>query len=102
MIKITILKNNNNIEEIKVVGHANFNHKGYDIVCSAVSSIITTSVNGILRFNNTIDVIDNEDFIIKVLHHDNITDELLLNLYELLSELSNQYPKNLKIISKGE
>ena len=47
---VTVLVNKNN-EEIKLLGHAGFNIKGKDIVCSAISSIVITTVNGILMFD---------------------------------------------------
>ena len=43
MIKVVV-----NNENIKISGHANYADYGNDIVCSSVSSIITTSINAII------------------------------------------------------
>lgn len=98
MIKVKVNKKN-----IKISGHAGFNAYGKDIVCASVSSIIYTTVNGILNIsNNAIKYEDNKEFfIIEVLSDDEITNKLINNMLDLLEELEKQYPKNIKI-SKGE
>ena len=47
MIKVYIRHNH-----IDINGHAMFDDYGKDIVCAAVSSIVITSINGILRLND--------------------------------------------------
>ena len=97
-----MIKVNYNDKIIKISGHAKFNDYGKDIVCASVSSIIYTTVNGILNINkNTIKYTDNEDITIEVIDNDNTTRILINNMLELLKELAVQYPKNIKI-SKGE
>ena len=97
MIKVEVNKN-----IIKISGHAGFNTYGKDIVCASVSSIVYTTVNGILNIsNNAIEYEDNKEFIIEVLESDEITNKLISNMICLLEELERQYPKNIKI-SKGE
>lgn len=98
MIKVHIIKQNNSIKDITISGHANYAEKGYDIVCSAVSSIVTTTVNGILKLENTIQVADNQNFLkITVLESSNLTNTLLTNMIELLEDLETQYKKNINI-----
>ena len=46
MIKVLRSKKN-----ISITGHAMYDDFGKDIVCSAVSSIVITSLNGILSIN---------------------------------------------------
>ena len=97
MIKIKYNKN-----RIKVSGHANFNDYGCDIVCASVSSIIYTTINGILNINSdAIDYSDETDLIIDIKSNDDVTNKLIKNMITLLQELSLQYPKNI-MISKGE
>jgi uncharacterized protein len=98
MIKVTY-----NDNQIKVTGHANFADYGHDIVCASVSSIIYTSVNGIMSINSSsIKFSDKSSILtVEIVNHDEITDKLIKNMLDLLNELSHQYPKNLKI-SKGE
>ncbi len=97
MIKINYSKN-----LIKISGHANFADYGKDIVCASVSSICYTTINSILNFDiNAINVKDNNDLIIEINSHDNITDTLITTMLDELMDLATQYPKNLKI-SKGD
>ena len=52
MIQVRIEKENAKYKKIKIIGHAMYDDYGKDIVCSACSSIITTTVNGILSIDN--------------------------------------------------
>ena len=52
MIKITYLENNNQIVYLKSEGHANYDKKGKDIVCSAVSAIIIGGLNAIKEIDD--------------------------------------------------
>ena len=98
MIKVQIDKN-----IIEVIGHANFNPKGKDIVCASVSSIIFTSVNGILNIDKDAIVYkdDNKVMSIEIVKNDSITKKLIDNMLVLLEDLSRQYPDQLQIC-KGE
>ena len=48
MIKVSVLKENRKYKKITILGHAMYDDYGKDIVCSACSSIVITTVNGIL------------------------------------------------------
>ncbi len=102
MIKVSVIKNKEGIHRITISGHAGFAKYGYDIVCSAVSSVVTTSINAILSFEKTIDVIDKETLEIQVLKHDKVTDTLLENMMAMLREIENQYEKNIRTEEKNE
>ncbi len=98
MIKITIQKESEQIKKIQIHGHAMYDTYGKDIVCAAVSSILTTTVNAILRFDEkAISYDDEKDFCLEVQKQDTITSKLLDNMMDLWKELENQYPKNIKI-----
>ena len=87
---------------IEISGHANYADYGNDIVYASVSSIIYTTINGILNINkDTIKYSDEKVLRIDILSNDNITNTLLKNMIDILKELSLQYPKNINII-KGE
>ena len=90
-------------KEIKVKGHAGFENMGKDIVCASVSSIIYTSINGIMNIDKSaIKYEDNEKLLkIEILRKSTVVDILLNNMVGLLEELENQYPENIKIIKKG-
>ena len=93
MIKV-IVKDN----EIKISGHAKFDEYGKDIVCASVSSIIYTTINGILNINEkAIKVTDDGVISIEILCNDYVTNKLINNMINLLKELEEQDPKNLKI-----
>ena len=97
MIKVLIKENN-----IEISGHANFNDYGKDIVCASVSSIVYTTINGILNINDkALLVTDNKELIIEVVDNDLVTTKLINSMLDLLKDLEKQYPKNIKI-SKGE
>ena len=99
MIKIEVKKNN-----ISIVGHANFDEYGKDIVCAATSSIVITSIEALASFDkNSVDIIQNKDKLeIKINKNDNITNKLINNMLNCLKELEQKYPKNIKIINKEE
>ncbi len=102
MIQVQIYKEKGQMNRILIKGHAEYAEKGYDIVCSAVSSIVTTTVNNILSFHQSIEVKDENPVEIKVIEHDSITDTLLNNMIDLLKELENQYQKNIRTEEKSE
>jgi len=97
-----MIKVNYNDKVIKISGHAGFNNYGSDIVCASVSSIVYTTINGILNINeNAIRFTDEKDLEITILDNDLITKKLINSMIDLLKDLAEQYPKNMKI-SKGE
>lgn len=97
MIKIVI---ENNV--IKISGHANYSESGSDIVCASVSSIVYTTVNALLRINeNSLDFSDNKkEMRIEIKSEDKITKDLIDNMIFLLTDLSKDYPKNIKVESE--
>lgn len=99
MIQIHIKETEKEVKEITISGHAGYSHVGNDIVCAAVSSIVITSINAILRLDqDAIQYEEDEGFIsINVLKHDKVTVTLITNLIELLIELQNDYKKYIKI-----
>lgn len=103
MIKIQVLKENHKISHIKISGHSGYSTSGSDIVCAAISSIVVTTVNGILSIGKTIEANDDGDTLeIQVLSHDEVTDKLLLNMIQLFEGIETQYKKNVKVYVKGE
>ena len=99
MIKVRVLSNKNKINTISILGHALYDDYGKDIVCSSVSSIVTTTVNGIYEIDkeylNLEEVKDG--MIITILNEDKVCDKLIKNMLSLLSELSESYPENIEI-----
>lgn len=99
MIKVSINKENNIVNNITIKGHANFDDYGKDIVCASVSSIVITSINAILRIDEkSIDYQEKEGLvIIDIKKHTNVIDILIDNMIDLLNQLENKYNKNIKI-----
>ena len=99
MIKVQISVKDNNIKQINIKGHADYDDYGKDIVCSSVSSITITTVNAILMFDkNYISYNEKKDnFEIVINENNDITNKLIQNMINLLTELSQDYPKNIKI-----
>ena len=98
MIKVILKKNSDLYESISVCGHADFADFGKDIVCAAVSSIVITSVNAIIRLDNdSISYDDSNGINISILKHNKVTDTLIYNMVSLLKDLERQYKKNIII-----
>ena len=84
--------------KISIKGHSMYDDFGRDIVCSAVSSIVITTVNGILKIDkNSIKVNQDDGIEIEVLKKDKVTLSLIDNMLEELKELESKYPKNIKV-----
>ncbi len=98
MITIKILKENKSVKQIVLSGHAMYDDFGKDIVCAGVSSILTTSVNAILAFDEQAILYEQKEcFVLKVLKEDEITCKLIDNMIHLFYELQESYPKNITI-----
>lgn len=94
MIKVDIKKNH-----IKISGHAMFDDYGKDIVCAAASSIVITSINGILRLDEEAISykLSKDELSINILKDNRETNLLILNMISLLKDLEKQYGKNIKV-----
>ena len=94
MIKVLRSKKN-----ISITGHAMYDDFGKDIVCSAVSSIVITSLNGTLSINPSALIYNNskDGLEIEIKSFDDITLKVIDNMMELLIKLSNDYPNNIQV-----
>ncbi len=94
MIKVNISSRN-----ILINGHAMFDDYGKDIVCAAVSSIVTTTVNGILRLDDSAISYEilSDGISINILKDSREVQILISNMTSLLKELEKKYSKNIKI-----
>ena len=97
MIKVYVRKNN-----IVITGHAEFNDYGKDIVCASASSIVITSINACLNIDAKSIVYKNEldKLTIDIKSDNSVILKILDNMLNMLSELANDYPKNVKIIKE--
>ena len=99
MIKVKIEREYDVVKKITITGHANYDVYGKDIVCSSVSSIVITTVNGILSIDSDyLTVTEKKDqMMIEVHRSEEIGDKLIQNMIYLLEELSQNYPKNITV-----
>ncbi len=86
-------------EKIIIIGHSNYDDFGKDIVCASISSITTCTINAILSFDkNAINYNYNSGLVtIDILKKDETTKKLIDNMVNLFIELTNDYPKNIKV-----
>ena len=99
MIKVEVVKENNLYKKVSIIGHAMYADYGKDIVCSAVSSIVTTTINGCIALDKdslSYEVNDN-GIVISNIVGDN-TNTLINNMVSLLKELEEKYPTNIKVM----
>ena len=94
MIKVKVTK-----KSISILGHANYDDYGKDIVCAAVSSIVLCSVEAISKFDiNAVDIKETKDKLEIIINKtDDITKKLINNMLNCLKELEKKYPQNIQI-----
>lgn len=99
MISVQIVKENSKYKKITILGHAMYDDYGKDIVCSACSSIVTTTVNGILALNkeSLSYLVSKKGMSIDVKSNDTTTQILINNMISLLKELEGNYPENIEV-----
>ncbi len=99
MITVKVIKDNDKYKSIEILGHAMYDNYGKDIVCSACSSIVTTTVNGILTLNDgSLDYkISDGGMLIDVKSQEETVQLLIKNMVNLLKELEKNYPANIKV-----
>lgn len=99
MVKVEVLKENNIYKKVSIIGHAMYSDYGKDIICSAISSIVTTSINGILSLNKgSLNYEVNAGDVKIIINSDDFcTQTLIANMISLLKELEVNYPANIKV-----
>ncbi len=99
MLKVVIKKQNNKVKKINLLGHANYDDYGKDIVCSSASSIMITTINAIMMFDKSYITYEQkkDNFEIVINKNDKILDNLITNMINMFKELEQDYPKNIKI-----
>lgn len=99
MLKVVIKNQDNKLKKINLLGHANYDDYGKDIVCSSASSIMITTVNAIMMFDKNYITYEQkkDNFEIVINKNDEIVDNLIKNMINMFKELEKDYPKNIKI-----
>ena len=99
MIHVKVEKSPAKYKKIAVLGHALYDDYGKDIVCAATSSIVTTTVNGVLALDkgSLSYMISKKGMTIDIKNEDSTTQILIGNMVSLLKELEKNYPENIEV-----
>ena len=99
MIHVKVEKAHAKFKKIAILGHAMYDDYGKDIVCSAASSIVPTTVNGILALDkgSLSYMVSKKGVSINVKNEDTTTQILIGNMVSLLKELEKNYPANIEV-----
>ena len=99
MILVKVETKENEYQKITLTGHAMYADYGKDIVCAAVSSIATTTINAILSLEkeNMTYQKTKTGLEIRVKKSSTINQKLLENMVLMLKELELEYPKNIEV-----
>lgn len=99
MIHVKVEKAHAKYKKIAILGHAMYDDYGKDIVCSAASSIVTTTVNGVLALDkgSLSYMISKKGISIDIKNEDATTQMLIGNMVSLLKELEKNYPANIEV-----
>lgn len=99
MIIVNVVKEKSKYKKVTILGHALYDEYGKDIVCSACSSIVTTTVNGILSINKEYItyLVSKKGMSIDIKSDEVVCQKLIHNMINLLKELENNYPDNILV-----
>lgn len=107
MIKILVKYTNSLCSFVEVSGHANYADRGYDIVCSGVTTATYTSINLIEKVNSKcfkLDVKEAAGFLHLDLNYQGLKNQdiefiqlIITNLIDMYEEIKRNYPECLKI-----
>lgn len=99
MISVKVVKENKKYKKITILGHAMYDDYGKDIVCSACSSIVITTVNGILALDkgSLSYLVSKKGMTIELKNEEHTTQVLINNMVRLLKELESKYPDNIEV-----
>lgn len=102
MIRIKVIKENGNIVHLSLKGHANSDEKGKDLVCAAISAIITGGMNALENPNSFKLVLEEGNAEISLLTSATKNDYQTLNvIFVQLKTVMESNKKYIKIIEKG-
>ncbi|MBQ8293189.1 MAG: ribosomal-processing cysteine protease Prp [Bacilli bacterium] len=105
MTKASFILNNSKPYAFTISGHAEYGNYGEDIVCSSITTAVFTTLNLLDKLLNEEDytLIQNEDkglIDFKLNKTSKLSLLIIQNLLDILINIEEQYPQNLKIIIK--
>lgn len=95
MINVNLIKSGDELRGLEVVGHANAAKAGKDLVCAAVSAIVTGGLNA-FSDDQISEVILNDGYC-KVILSSNKELIILKTIIVQLKTIEERYPKYIKI-----
>ena len=105
MTKISVYKKGNHIAKYVVLGHTGYADEGSDIVCAAVSTVATHTLNGLTEIVKIPVGYEIRDAYLECIVPDNLSEEerkqsdiLLDAMYQTLKNLEEQYKEYITII----
>ncbi|ASP28601.1 hypothetical protein SCORR_v1c08290 [Spiroplasma corruscae] len=104
MIKSEFVIKNNLFQSFYVKGHANFDKYNKDLVCSAVTSIVSGSLNGfdILYKDDLELIVDNNRISVNIINNCSEIQLLISFIFIQLETVAVQYPKYFSLKKVGE
>ncbi|MBE6136348.1 MAG: ribosomal-processing cysteine protease Prp [Erysipelotrichaceae bacterium] len=100
MIKVTVIHQDNLIKSIEINGHAGSGPKGHDLVCAAVSAIITGGANALDNKKNYKVVLESGHALIEMKEKDEDGNKVLSTVWVMLKTVEESYSQFIKIEDK--
>ena len=103
MIKVRFFLSEGRYKGFEITGHSGSAERGRDIICSAVSSAAYMTANTVSEiYKVPAEISDGDGYLKLLLKEDGDELQNLLKGFELhVRELSDQFPKNIKVIYGG-
>ena len=91
------IKRDRGLVFIKIAGHAEYDVKGKDVVCSAVSSVVLNTCNILETLGYLVRHTNEEEIFTAIVKGDSlVANKICLVLFNELIDLEKQYPNNIK------
>ena len=97
MIKVAVVHRDNLIQSIEINGHAGSGPKGHDLVCAAVSAIITGGANALSNKNNYNIELESGHALIEMKERDEDGNKVLHTVWVMLKTVEESYSQFIKI-----
>jgi hypothetical protein len=81
MIKVYTLYDKDTLKGFKIIGHADYDENGKDIICAAVSMLAYATVNSLDRYNYEVDFSDDGETMELLVKNPSNDSEVILNTF---------------------
>lgn len=106
MIKIEVYKNKDNklVNQFIISGHADYNEKGKDILCSAVSTVTDFMIlylkNANIKHLYNFDVVEPYKSIYVRKNYEPLVEALFVTTLDFFKLLAKQYPQHIELMEQ--